>query len=184
MNLNGMLSCQVIRAAFPTGLPQYTMAKTLWNKTLSFEEIRDEYFNCAYGEKATLVQNYLEKLSDLTNLRFVIGEVKLSPEEVNERYTLLKQTVIDFRNEYLEQLKDSSAEWNYLYVHSFLVPIFADTFMARYNGDEEAVAKYSLEFKATIDEYKPIIDAVCDDYGLDYSIIAKYLKRHAPIQKA
>ncbi|MBR2043177.1 MAG: DUF4838 domain-containing protein [Clostridia bacterium] len=180
MGLNGMLSCQTMRAAFPTGLPQYTMAKTLWNKELSFEEIKDEYLVTAFNEKAALVQEYLEKLSDLTCLPFVIGETKLTAEEVKERYTLLKETALNFRKEYLEELKDTSDDWKFLYVHSFLVPIFADVFMARYDGDEEAVKKYSLEFKEKLQEFKPIIDSVCDDVGLNFSIIGKYLKRHTP----
>ena len=180
IRLNGMMSCQTMRAAFPTGLPQYTMAKTLWNKELSLEEIKDEYLVTAFNEKAALVQEYLEKLSDLTCLPFVIGETKLTAEEVKERYTLLKETALNFRKEYLEELKDTSDDWKFLYVHSFLVPIFADVFMARYDGDEEAVKKYSLEFKEKLKEFKPIIDSVCDDVGLNFSIIGKYLKRHTP----
>jgi hypothetical protein len=180
IGLNGMLSCQVMRAAFPTGLPQYTMAKTLWNKNLSFEEIKDEYLSCAFGEKAAVVQEYFEKLSDLTCLPFVIGEVKFTADEVKERYTLLKETAIKFREEYLEDLKETSDEWKFLYLHSFLVPVFADVYMARYNGDEAAVKKLSLEYKAKLAEFKPHIDKVCDDVGINFSVIGKYLKRHTP----
>lgn len=183
MGLNGMVSCQVMRAAFPTGLPQYMMAKNLWNKELSFEEVKDEYYNCVFGEHAKLVEDYARKLSDLTHLRFVIGQVKLAPEEVVERYTLMKETAIKFREEHLEALKDKSTQWEYLYIHSFFVTNFADIFISRYSGDEEAVEKYCAQFREKLEQYKPVIEDVCDDVGISFSVIDRYLKRHPPIEK-
>jgi len=139
LGLNGMISCQLLRSAFPNGLPQYTMAKTLWNKELSFNEIKDEYFSAAYGEYAKSVEDYLSELSRLTNPAFVIGEVKLTAEEVIKRYTELKEKIARFSEEYIEKLKDTSDHWAYLYAHSQLAPIFADIYIARYSGDEDGV---------------------------------------------
>ncbi len=180
IGLNGMLSCQLLRSAFPNGLPQYTMAKTLWNKELSFEEIKDEYFITAYGENAKIVEDYLSALSDITCPAFVIGETKLTKEEVTERYTHLKETVSKFKAEYIEKYKGTSDHWDYLYAHSLLVPIFADVYIARYNGDEDAVKRYGNEFKVKLKELQPSIDTVCDDVTLIFDVLSKYLNRHKP----
>lgn len=178
--LNGMLSCQLLRSAFPNGLPQYTMAKTLWNKELSFEEIKDDYFVTAYGENAKIVDDYMAKLSELACPAFVIGETQFTKEEVTERYTRLKETVAKFKEEYIEKYKGSSDHWDYLYAHSLLVPIFADVYISRYNGDEEAVKKYSNVFKETLKQLQPGIDTVCDDVTLIFDLLSKYLRRHTP----
>lgn len=178
MGLNGMLSCQLLRAALPTGLPQYTMVKTLWNKNLSFEEIKNDYFASAFGDNAETVEEYLKKLSDLACPSFVIGETKLEAKEVIDRYTRLKDTVVEFREDYIEKYKDASAEWNYLYSHSLLVPIFADIYISRYKGDEEAVKKHCDDFKYKISELAEATDTVLDDMHLYFSVVTKYLRRH------
>jgi hypothetical protein len=178
IGLNGMLSCQTIRAAFPTGLPQYTMAQNLWNKGKSFDDIKNEYFASAFGDNAKTVEEYLKKLSELTNLPFVIGEVKLTAQEVKERYTILKETVEKFREDYIEKYKETSADWQYLYAHSFLVPIFADIYIAKYNDTEETVKKYCNDYRNKLDELKPVIDSVCDDWVTKFDLLSKYLRRH------
>lgn len=180
LGLNGMISCQLLRSAFPNGLPQYTMAKTLWNKELSFNEIKDEYFSTAYGEYAKTVEDYLSELSRLTNPAFVIGEVKLTAEEVIKRYTEIKEKIARFREEYIEKLKDTSDHWAYLYAHSQLAPIFADIYIARYSGDEDEVKAQGELLKTKLAELQPIIEPVCDDWTLTADWLTKYLSRHKP----
>ena len=180
IKLNGMISCQLLRAAFPTGLPTYTMAKTLWDKTRTFEEIKNEYFTTAFGEDAELVENYLSEISDLTCPPFVQGNVKLSAEEVVERYTKLKEVVVAFRENHAQKMAGTSPDWEHLYIHTFMIPIFADVYMARYRGDEDAVQRHSDEFRACVQKYQPLIDDVCDDLHMEFTILKKYLSRHNP----
>jgi hypothetical protein len=182
LGLNGMISCQLLRSAFPNGLPQYTMAKTLWNKELSFNEIKDEYFSTAYGEYAKPVEDYLSDLSELTNPAFVIGEVKLSAEKVIKNYTEIKEKIARFCEEYIEKFKDTSDHWAYLYAHSLLAPIFADIYIARYSGDEEKVKTNGELLKTKLKELQPIIEPVCDDVTLTFDWLTKYLSRHDPKQ--
>ena len=65
IGLGGMVSCQVQRAAFPTGLPMYAMAKALWDRESTFEDICEEYFKAAFGEDGKAVEEYLSTLSVL-----------------------------------------------------------------------------------------------------------------------
>ncbi len=180
LGLNGMISCQLLRSAFPNGLPQYTMAKTLWNKELSFNEIKDEYFSTAYGEYVKPVEDYLSELSKLTNPAFVIGEVKLTAQEVIKRYTEIKEKIARFSEEYIERFKDTSDHWAYLYAHSQLAPIFADIYIARYSGDEDEVKAKGELLKLKLKELQPIIEPVCDDWTLTADWLTKYLSRHKP----
>ena len=65
IGLNGMVSCQVQRVFFPTGLPMYAMAKALWDKTSEFEAVAGEYFLAAFGAEAEAVSLYLRTLSEM-----------------------------------------------------------------------------------------------------------------------
>ncbi len=180
IKLNGMLSCQLLRSSFPTGLPTYTMAKTLWNKKYTFEEIKNDYFTTAFGEDAKLAENYLSEISDLACPPFVRGNLKLSPEEVIERYTKLKEVVVSFRENHAQKMADVSPDWEHLYIHTFMIPIFADVYMARYRGDEETVQRHSDAFRACVQKYQPMIDDVCGDYHMKFTLLKKYLARHKP----
>ena len=49
LGLNGYNSCQNQRQSFPHNLGMDVMARTLWNKRISFERIVKETFADAYG---------------------------------------------------------------------------------------------------------------------------------------
>ena len=45
MGLNGYISCQELRAGLPNMLPNYVMGQTLFDESLSFDDIMTEYFS-------------------------------------------------------------------------------------------------------------------------------------------
>lgn len=182
IGLNGMVSCQLLRSAFPTGLPQYAMANALWNKSKSFEDVQKEYFYAAFSEDGKAVSEYLAEISALACPTFVRGNIvpgfkDLSKEEVSERYGKIKTIADEFCEKFSVKL-ESSVDWQYLKVHSVLVKLFADIYVAKLNGDGEKIAELSKIFKATVKENEPIIDAVCDDMYYCDDILEKFLKRH------
>ena len=60
LGLNGLVTCQVQRAFFPTGLPFYLMGKLLWNDRLIFEEMAEDYFLSAFGYEGKKCYEYLK----------------------------------------------------------------------------------------------------------------------------
>ncbi len=64
LGLNGMVSCQMQRVAFPTCLPMYAMAAGLWDATRSFEDVCDSYYHAAFGQYGEWVKTYLAAVSD------------------------------------------------------------------------------------------------------------------------
>lgn len=83
IGLNGLISCQVQRVFFPTGLPMYVMAKTLWDHKADLSDILEEYFSSAFGPDGNLVKKYMEKLSSIFPLVLSMRERPLSLESVN-----------------------------------------------------------------------------------------------------
>lgn len=63
LGLNGILSCQELRASYPTGLPNYLMGLKLWDSSLTYDQIAEEYFAAAYGAKGKAVRALLEEVS-------------------------------------------------------------------------------------------------------------------------
>lgn len=110
LGLNGMVSCQLQRASFPTGLPMYAMAKALWNKNSNYDDVSREYFEASFGENGTAVEKYLETLSALLAENF--------GDDFKSRVEKAKTTVQDFLGGYIEKNADVNASWKYLKYHA------------------------------------------------------------------
>ncbi|HXK44704.1 MAG TPA: hypothetical protein PL060_02030, partial [bacterium] len=64
MNLHGFISCQNQRVSFPTNFLMDILAKTLWNRKISFEKIVQESFSDAFGTNdSKKVIDFLRKMS-------------------------------------------------------------------------------------------------------------------------
>ncbi len=110
LGLNGMVSCQLQRAAFPTGLPMYAMAKALWNRQSKYEDVSREYFTAAFGADGEAVEAYLETLSALL--------VKNEGDDLGERVAKAKTVVEAFVSSHIQRNADINASWRYLKYHA------------------------------------------------------------------
>jgi len=72
--VNGIVEDGSQRSFFPTGLQFYTYARTLYDTSLSAEEIAKDYFAYAFGEGAEEFYNYLSKISDAFRFDYITGE--------------------------------------------------------------------------------------------------------------
>ena len=62
--IDGMIECGSQRCFFPNGLCFYSYARTLFDTTLTYEDIEKDYLFYAYGEDWRLFRDYLIKLED------------------------------------------------------------------------------------------------------------------------
>ncbi len=96
--INGIVEDGTQRAFFPTGLVFYTYARTLFDTSLSANELAEEYLSCAFGEDWREFYDYLSEVSDLFDVRYMEG--KLSADD----------SICPFYNpEIAERLKRSEA---------------------------------------------------------------------------
>ena len=136
LGLNGMISCQLLRSAFPNGLPQYTMAKTLWNKELSFNELlklhslktgrmielsallgciaagyskdsKEACAVCAYARNIGLAFQAIDDLLDRIGDEAVVGKTLCSDAD-NQKTTFLSFYDIEGVRDYAKSLTDSA----------------------------------------------------------------------------
>jgi len=163
IGLDGMISCQLQRIAFPTNLPMYCMGKTLWNKNETFEDIAKEYYLAAYGEYADAVEEYMSTLSKLFVPEVLRGEKPYDAKEMTEKYEQAKQVVKEFENNYILKLKENSKLWKYLFHHAQIVKIYADVYIARFNGNEDECKAKAQEIYDYANSIRTFADTVLDD---------------------
>ena len=163
IGLDGMISCQLQRIAFPNNLPMYCMAKTLWNKNETFDDIAKEYYLAAYGEYADVVEEYMSTLSKLFVPEVLRGEKPYDAKEMTEKYEKAKQVVEGFINNYILKLKENSKLWQYLFHHAQLVKIYADVYIARFNGNEDECKAKAQEIYDYVNSIRTFADTVLDD---------------------
>ena len=110
LGLDGMISCQLSRSTFPTGLPIYGMARALWDKNADFDTMADEYFAAEFGELAADVRAYLEEVTRLTDPIYVRGEKPAVSEEARKNYEALPALVEGFLAKHPEVTETSENE--------------------------------------------------------------------------
>jgi len=60
LGLQGLVSCQLQRACFPTGLPTYLLGQTLWDDQQALDDVRNDYFFAAYGADCGLCKEFIK----------------------------------------------------------------------------------------------------------------------------
>ncbi len=84
LGLQGMVNCQVQRYFFPTGIAMEVSGRAMWNKNLTFDEIKKDYFAAAFGAHGGEVRDKLEKLSGLMESDIIFGLAQ-TPSEAYAR---------------------------------------------------------------------------------------------------
>lgn len=123
IGLNGMLSCQNQRVFFPTSLGMLSMARTLWNKDICFEEIASDYFKEAFGEDGAMVSDYLCEISRLFDSEYLRGEKAVVNSENAMKLRNIPTLVGEFLPIITQNLKAENPptvtlSWQYLAYHA------------------------------------------------------------------
>lgn len=141
LGLDGCISCQELRAGFPTNLPDYTMGATLWNADLEFEEIRDSYMQAMYGEDWKGAVSYLETLSAMTSCDHfnAIGD-RIDPELVLRYHTAFhtaKNALPMIRKNIIHTDGLQKKQWKLLDLHRTYVILLSQALRGIASGDAQ-----------------------------------------------
>lgn len=178
IGLHGMMSCQIQRVSFPTGLPMYAMAKGLWDKNSAFEDICEEYFAAAFGEDGKTVETYLATLSELFDPAYFRGEKGTDPVYIEGNLLKAKEVIAEFVKTELAEKADRNTSWNYLKHHAELVDEYANVLMA-YVGTkvtEEGKMPALRSLQKMMHEKEPVLHTVFDP-TVFHSIYNRYLAK-------
>jgi len=167
-----MVSCQTQRSSFPTGLPLYAMAKALWDKSSSFEDVSNEYFTAAFGEEGKETEEYLSRLSYLFCPAYLRGEKPITREEMRQRCEEAKKTITAFIDSH------PSERFRHFHLHGEMYLIYADMLIAGIDGREEERNKLMKSFEDLLERNEPELHEYFDDYTAKviYNSLVKSIK--------
>ena len=78
--INGIIEDGSQRSFFPTGYPFYCYARSMYDMSLTAEEIAEDYFSHAFGERWREFRDYLKKLGDAFDFEYIEGEKSANPK--------------------------------------------------------------------------------------------------------
>ena len=79
-DINGIIEDGSQRSFFPTGLAFYTYARTLFDSSLTYEEIEEDYFSHAFGEEWKKFRDILEEIGNAFGFDYLEGKKSADPE--------------------------------------------------------------------------------------------------------
>lgn len=151
LGLNGLLSCQEQRCFFPIALPNYIMGKTLWDTSLLFEDLANEYFSSAFGKDWEICKKYLEEISnsfdtDYWHLRHNTKDEKVynDLDKIPEIIEKFKDTCLKNQNHINETEKLS---WKYILYHLEYVLHFSNALKFAAIGDKDKANENFIKFR-------------------------------------
>lgn len=158
--IKGILEDGSQRCFFPTGLALYVYARTLYDDSLSFEEIAEDYFSFAFGEDWKLFYNYLDELGNTFDHKYMCGkknEITGKAEHYNPEKVADFENVPEITAKGLELIKSHynsdyrlrTVSVRLLEYHAKFANLFAAAMIPKCLGDDEGARE---KFAILVDE--------------------------------
>ncbi|MBE6644576.1 MAG: DUF4838 domain-containing protein [Ruminococcaceae bacterium] len=181
-NINGTIQDGSQRSFFPTGLSFYTYARTLFDVSLSFDEIAEDYMSCAFGEDWRKFYDYLEKLGETFGHDYLSGDlyrktgksaqyaptesILYDPSRVEKLQSVRKITEEGRKliaEHYNSDFRVRTVSVRLLELHALYAELFADALIEKAKGNDDAadvlfekmrdeVGKHELAFERWYDQ--------------------------------
>ena len=178
LGMNGFISCQLQRNAFPTSLAMTVMAKTLWNDKADFEDIRRKLYGAAFGEDAVdLLCDYFSALSQAFDIGVLKNQKEFDKNEHRKKVEHAIKLMEDFGSE-AEKRRSLSDDcqrksWEYLEHHRKAYIPVARQILARLDYDNELAQKYAEKACEYILKNEDEVQSVVDTMYFDRMIKTK-----------
>jgi len=170
LGLNGILSCQELRVAFPNALANYVMGHTALRQNVSFEEIAKDYYQSAYGDSGEELLQLMEQVSGLFCTDYVNYQFCKTPRVNAELCLRMKKvpSVLEKIRELLTHHKQVQYEvqarmWNALHFFADSTELMAEIIMLRAEGrKEQALELFENEYKSLMYSYEKAEQSAMD----------------------
>ena len=178
VGLNGYVSCQTQRSYFPTGLPMVVMGRALWDSSLDFDRITEDYMSGAFGPDGELAREYLAKLSELFDPVYLRGEKPSVNPEAAEKYRQIPGVINAFLPVIERNLNAPNEcwkrSWFYMKKHAEIFIPMAAALEAKAVGDRALCNARWEAIKTLVCKMEPDVHSVLDvwlfvgEYVFDY----------------
>ena len=161
LGLSGICQNGSVRSFFPTGFAFYLHARSMFDTSLSFDGIMQEYFSCAFGNRWQHVADYLERIAEAFSMEYLEGERSDAPEDclyyAPTHVESLKSTkqMIEHARKLINESKGAASSriesysWRLLDFHADYLDMLGDVMIAKAAGDDDAAdVRYNKMCKA------------------------------------
>lgn len=142
IGLAGAVSCQNLRAAFPTNYPKFMHAKLLWNPGLDREAAARDYFQAAFGPDGEACRQSMRRLSERFDApaahRFVTAVKRqrdLTDRDLAAKLAGVPAVIEEFRPVVERNLpiadRTQALSWRYLFLQQPLAAMLSHTLRAK-----------------------------------------------------
>ena len=176
--VDGVIEDGSQRSFFPTGLAFYTYARTLYDNSLSFDEIAEDYFTCAFGEDWKLFYDYLEKLGKAFDYEYLEGRKSgdmsrsqyYSPEH-SERLSKIGEITEYGRkliaDHYNSEFRIRTVSVRLLEKHAKFADLLAAALVPKAVGNDDLADELLKKMKLEMGKEEAFIQS-CYDHGLAF----------------
>ncbi len=170
LGINGLISCQLQRNAFPTSIAMTTMAKTLWNINTDFNDVKKELYTACFGEEdCDTLCNYFATLSKGFDIGAIRSQVPVDREQFKADMRAAVKAMEDIEGLISSRLSTETdacrkASWELLELHRQIYLILGRGIVIRLDGDIEGGIKLrdeSVELAWKLeDKIQPVLDTM------------------------
>ena len=190
--INGIIEDGSQRSFFPNGFAFYTYARILYNNSLTYEQIAEEYYSTAYGEDWRSFLDYFERLGVALDQRYLEGELSAdrsisayyNPDylkNLDEAEKILAVGEELVKSHYNSDDRIKTASVRLMEKHIEYVRGYIGMFRCKAVGDDEQAIKLFDEFCDSFGRYEPEIE-LCYDHLIFTSTLNRIIKM-TPTQK-
>lgn len=155
--VSGVIEDGSQRSFFPTGLAFYTYARTLFDASLSFDKICEDYMSVAFGESWREFYDYLESLGEAFGFEYLEGrseDSERSPYFSSRRAESLMRVsgILErgkklVRENYNFDFRVGTVAVRILEKHASYAELFADALVEKARGNDDEADRLFVKMK-------------------------------------
>jgi len=175
LDITGMIACGTLRSFFPNGFAYYVYARKLFDLSVTFEALAEDYFSCAYGEIWRDVYAYLEEIYDHFGFGFLEGEESKDPS-VSPYYNparaqkLSRVRSITVKGKalakklYASTVRPQLLSARLLAYHAEYADLLSDALILKAGGQDQEAVKTFDKVRVHMSAYEPFLEPYFDFY--------------------
>ena len=167
-DVNGIIEDGSQRSFFPTGLAFYTYARTLFDTSLSPEEIAEDYFSHAFGKDYKLFYDYLKRIEEKIPFDYVGGgrPNRHYDPSMREQILSVKEITKEGRElikaHYNSDIRIQTVSVRLLEIHADMVDNLADALAEKCLGNDEKATELYDKMRVEIGKHEAEFELLYD----------------------
>ena len=181
LGMNGYISCQLQRNAFPSSICMTVLAKTMWDNKVDFQKLRTELYEASFGADAVKeLCDYFETVSDCFDVAIIKDEasghdvIDTTIDKTADVAILRKKMVkvIKVFEEFKPVIENhltvsdecQSDSWKYLKLHNHIYSLLAKSILERIDANYQKANELrdeSIRFAFENEDFlQPVFDCL------------------------